>query len=416
MFLFFSLALIKRYSELVTLESTAGAEVHARGYLGVDKVFLVAQGIASGYLAVLVLALYTNSEIIQRLYARHNFFWAICLILLYWVSYLWMMAERGRIHEDPVVFALTDPRQPLDHRRRGTDRPARDMKPAAFAIATLAALGAAALLAAEISSDTPALQWKQYEADVPKTIIELQPFRRAASVEFPMSGDWGTATLVNLNPQINAWFLLTLWSPGTPAAIAYHLENPLPKTQTLALSEAHPYGITLSADGHDAPCELWPAGQPAALQQAQRSELPYAPLCEDRLYLRNHVSGTYTHLERVTGFLRDHVWGGEKIVGFVKQEFFRDAFLEKGAADAQAPAAGHSRCGAQCAAAGAHQRGVRGDVRAARASRNRHRPGSGRRAARQMVSGAGHGGNLRERHAAASDRCPRPARRVHRFG
>ncbi len=109
MFLFFSLALIKRYSELVTLESTAGAEVHARGYLGVDKVFLVAQGIASGYLAVLVLALYTNSDIIQQLYARHNFFWAICLLLLYWVSYLWMMAVRGRIHEDPLVFALADP-------------------------------------------------------------------------------------------------------------------------------------------------------------------------------------------------------------------------------------------------------------------------------------------------------------------
>ncbi len=108
MFLFFSLALIKRYAELVTMESLPGAEVHARGYLGIDKVFLVAQGIASGYLAVLVLALYTNSEISQRLYARHNLFWAICLLLLYWVSYLWMMAERGRIHQDPVVFALAD--------------------------------------------------------------------------------------------------------------------------------------------------------------------------------------------------------------------------------------------------------------------------------------------------------------------
>ena len=108
MFLFFSLALVKRYSELVTLESAAGGEAHARGYLGVDKVILVAQGIASGYLAVLVLALYTNSEISQRLYARHNLFWAICLLLLYWVSYLWMMAERGRIHQDPVVFALAD--------------------------------------------------------------------------------------------------------------------------------------------------------------------------------------------------------------------------------------------------------------------------------------------------------------------
>jgi len=210
------------------------------------------------------------------------------------------------------------------------------MRPAPAAIATLAAVGGAALLAAANSLDTPALQWKEYEADVPKTIIELQPFRRAASVEFQMSGDWGTATLVNLNPQINAWFLLTLWSPGAPQAIAYHLENPQPTTQTLALSEAHPYGITLTGGGRDAECELWPAGQPTALQQAQRSELPYAPLCEDRLYLRNRVSGTYTHLERVTDFLRNHVWGGEKIVGFVKEEFFRDAFLEKGGADTAA--------------------------------------------------------------------------------
>ena len=210
------------------------------------------------------------------------------------------------------------------------------MKPAPFAAATLAALGGAALLAAASSSDTPALQWKEYEADVPKTIIELQPFRRAASVEFQMSGDWGTATLVNLNPQINAWFLLTLWWPGTPAAIAYHLENPLPKTQTLALGDAHPYGITLSAGGLDAECELWTAGRPAALQQAQRSDLPYAPLCEDRLYLRNRVSGTYTHLERVTNFLRDRCLGWGADVGFVKKEFFRDAFLEKGGAETAA--------------------------------------------------------------------------------
>ncbi len=222
------------------------------------------------------------------------------------------------------------------------------MKPAPFAIAILAALGAAALLAAAVlqptdrtsaavgSSDATALQWQQYEADVPKTIIELQPFRQAATVEFQMSGDWGTATLINLNPQINAWFLLTLWWPGAPKPMAYHLENPLPKTQTLALSDAHPFGITLSAGGRDAECELWSAGRPAALQQAQRSDLPYAPLCEDRLYLRNPVSGTYTHLERVTNFLRDHVWGGEQIVGFVKKEFFRDAFIEKGGAETAA--------------------------------------------------------------------------------
>lgn len=108
-FLFFSLALIKRYAELVVLEAQPGAgSAHARGYLSRDKVMLAAQGIASGYLAVMVLALYTNTEISQRLYARHDFFWGTCVLLLYWVSYLWMMAARGRIVGDPVMFALAD--------------------------------------------------------------------------------------------------------------------------------------------------------------------------------------------------------------------------------------------------------------------------------------------------------------------
>lgn len=108
-FLFFSLALIKRYAELLVLESERTTKiVQARGYLATDKVILVAQGIASGYLAVMVLALYTNLAISHHLYARHNFFWGICLLLMYWVSYLWMMVTRGRIHDDPVIFALSD--------------------------------------------------------------------------------------------------------------------------------------------------------------------------------------------------------------------------------------------------------------------------------------------------------------------
>jgi 4-hydroxybenzoate polyprenyltransferase len=110
MFLFFSLALIKRYAELVVLESAASVArpAHARGYASQDKGTLLAQGMASGYLAVMVLALYTNTEISQRMYARHDYFWGICLLLLYWISYLWMMATRARIVGDPVMFALSD--------------------------------------------------------------------------------------------------------------------------------------------------------------------------------------------------------------------------------------------------------------------------------------------------------------------
>ena len=181
---------------------------------------------------------------------------------------------------------------------------------------------------------TPALQWDEYRADVPKTILELQPFRRTANAEFQIAGDWGSATLVNLNPGINAWFLLTLWWPGAAHPSSYHLENPLPNTQTLTLSESRPDGIRLSLDGRDMDCELWKGGRTPTLQEARRSELPYAPLCGDRLYLRNPVAGTYTHLERVTNFLRDHVWGGEQIVGFVRKQFFSDAFIEREGAGA----------------------------------------------------------------------------------
>jgi 4-hydroxybenzoate polyprenyltransferase len=108
-FLFFSLALVKRYAELIALEAQpAQGPVRARGYMSHDKGMLLAQGITSGYLAVMVLALYTNTEISQRLYARHDVFWGVCLLLLYWVSYVWLAAQRGRIVGDPVMFALTD--------------------------------------------------------------------------------------------------------------------------------------------------------------------------------------------------------------------------------------------------------------------------------------------------------------------
>ncbi len=194
--------------------------------------------------------------------------------------------------------------------------------------------------------EAAASQWTEYQADVPKSIVELQPFRSTASTVFQMSGDRVVATLINLNPRVNTWFLLTLRFGSGQRSESYHVENPRPDTQTLALS-SHGDGVRIAVDGRDMECALWPDGPASALQEAQHSQLPYAPLCGDRLYLRNAVSGTYTHLERVTNFLRDHVWGGEQIVGFVKQEFFADAFLEKGAAEgASGPAARTASAGA----------------------------------------------------------------------
>ena len=107
-FLFQSLASIKRYAELIAMRGMSGPSARVRGYLASDAGIVAAEGIASGYVVVLVLALYTNTSVAQQLYGRHELFWVICLLLLYWINYLWLMARRARIEHDPVVFALKD--------------------------------------------------------------------------------------------------------------------------------------------------------------------------------------------------------------------------------------------------------------------------------------------------------------------
>jgi 4-hydroxybenzoate polyprenyltransferase len=108
-FLFLSLALVKRYGELVIMRSIAGKDAKARGYETTDGELLAAMGTASGYLAVLVLALYITSGTAQVLYGRHELMWFLCPLLLYWISHVWLIAHRGRMHDDPLVFATKDP-------------------------------------------------------------------------------------------------------------------------------------------------------------------------------------------------------------------------------------------------------------------------------------------------------------------
>ena len=106
-FLFFSLAMIKRYAELVVMPTIDGARAHARAYELEDSELLAALGGASGYLSVLVLALYA-SETANGAFGRHELIWLVCVLLLYWISYMWLMAHRARMHDDPLVFALRD--------------------------------------------------------------------------------------------------------------------------------------------------------------------------------------------------------------------------------------------------------------------------------------------------------------------
>jgi hypothetical protein len=69
---------------------------------------LQSMGVASGYLAVLVMALYLNSPEINVQYTHPKVLWAICPMILFWISRIWLKTHRGQMHDDPVVFAARD--------------------------------------------------------------------------------------------------------------------------------------------------------------------------------------------------------------------------------------------------------------------------------------------------------------------
>jgi 4-hydroxybenzoate polyprenyltransferase len=108
-FLFLSLAFLKRHGELSTAPLPTAPTVRRRGYLPQDMEWLRTMGAASAYLAVLVLALYLNSDEVAQLYQKPAVLFLVCPLLLYWTSRMWLLAHRGQIHEDPIVAAVRDP-------------------------------------------------------------------------------------------------------------------------------------------------------------------------------------------------------------------------------------------------------------------------------------------------------------------
>jgi hypothetical protein len=105
---FFGLTLLKRYAELVTIHSLIGAKGQARAYLVQDRHRVALFGCASGYVALLVFGYYIIG-LEQHSYPRQELIWVVWLLLLYWVTYMWLMAGRGKIVGDPVVFTLRNP-------------------------------------------------------------------------------------------------------------------------------------------------------------------------------------------------------------------------------------------------------------------------------------------------------------------
>jgi 4-hydroxybenzoate polyprenyltransferase len=105
LFLFLSLAFVKRFTELVVQDG----RMPGRGYAAPDHTWMLSIGTSAGLMSVLILALYVNSAEVAKLYTKPRVLWLACPILLFWITRLWFRAGRRQIHDDPVLEALKDP-------------------------------------------------------------------------------------------------------------------------------------------------------------------------------------------------------------------------------------------------------------------------------------------------------------------
>ena len=112
-FFFLSLAFVKRFSELEGLRERGGSATSGRGYFVTDLEQMRSLGTGAAYAAVVVLTLYINDAKINVLYHHSIRLWLMVPVMLLWLSQVWMLASRGEMHDDPVVWAITDRRSLL---------------------------------------------------------------------------------------------------------------------------------------------------------------------------------------------------------------------------------------------------------------------------------------------------------------
>ncbi len=109
MFFFLSLAMAKRYSELLQASDLVIAGNSGRGYRTSDRELLLSLGIGSSFSAIVILSLYVHSQDVRLLYSSPEYLFLLCPIVLYWLSRTWLLAHRGELKEDPVTLAIRDP-------------------------------------------------------------------------------------------------------------------------------------------------------------------------------------------------------------------------------------------------------------------------------------------------------------------
>jgi 4-hydroxybenzoate polyprenyltransferase len=107
-FIFLSLGFAKRYSELVNAIADGVETGSKRGYQNADAPIILILGVSAGYAALVILALYLNTDLVQGLYAHPRYIWALVPVVTFWVNWIWLCAYRGEMNEDPVLFALQE--------------------------------------------------------------------------------------------------------------------------------------------------------------------------------------------------------------------------------------------------------------------------------------------------------------------
>jgi hypothetical protein len=164
------------------------------------------------------------------------------------------------------------------------------------------------------------VQQAELDRDVPGSVFALNPYRNDQTV----TDAGGTRyTLTSLNPSVNEWFVLEI-VPTSGRAESYHLESGDGSATALSLLGGDDPALLIDREGDVTECRPWADG---ALEQARASDLPFAPVCDWALFVRNPVRGNRTTREAVSQFLRDNVIFGDSIVNLIKGAFYEDAFM-----------------------------------------------------------------------------------------
>lgn len=176
-----------------------------------------------------------------------------------------------------------------------------------------------------------------------RTIIDIQESQRTETLKIS-NGDHGIASaqMVNLNPEIGSWYVLRVKWAGDSREYVFHLEITAPGAG-MGMDQAAPGQLLILENGAAQSCSFFAKDKKNALLATLKSPEAYTMFCNDKLMTRNKVDGRKTTKEWVSEFLRDNVWGGERLTSMVKENFFKDKFVIAGEVDSAAKGQGMAR-------------------------------------------------------------------------